>query len=267
VASISAHPRARERASRARRTAEILHELDRTTCPQTRHDLLDALVEVNMGVAQSIAARYRNRGINDEDLEQVAYLALVRAARAYDHASGYDFLSFCVPSIRGEVRRYFRDLGWMVRPPRRIQELQGALERSQSDLRHALGRTPKPEELAEDLEAPVADVLEALAVTACFAPVSLDQATSIETTSLADLLGENDHAVEILEARLLLAPLVRRLGDRERRILELRFFRGCTQQEIAEDIGVTQMQVSRLLSGLMRRLRQQLESHDSGSAA
>ncbi len=267
MASTSEHPRAREQAGRARRTADILDRLDRTTCPQARQELVDALVRVNMGVACSIAARYRNRGVSEDDLEQVAYLALVRAVRAYDHSSGYDFMSFIVPSIRGEVRRHFRDLGWMVRPPRRIQELQGRLERCESDLQHRLGRMPQPQEVADQLGAPVADVMEALAATGCFSPASLDQPTSTETTSLGDQIGMDDHALEVLEARLMLAPLIRGLGDRERRILELRFFRGRTQQEIADDIGVTQMQVSRLLSRLMARLRQQLESQDSGSAA
>ncbi len=258
---------ARERASRSRRTEDILDELDRTVCPGTRQDLYDALVRVNMGVARSIAARYRNRGISDDDLEQVAYLALVRAARAYDHASGHDFLSFVVPSIRGEVRRHFRDLGWMVRPPRRIQEIQGRLEVTESELHGSLGRAPSPEELASRLDVSVSEVREALAATGCFTPVSLDLPTSTEESSLGDQIGTTDRGLEVIEARLTLAPLVRRLGYRERRILELRFFHECTQQEIADDIGVTQMQVSRLLSALMTRLRRELESTDNGSAA
>jgi RNA polymerase sigma-B factor len=262
-----ARSRAREQNNRACDTAGILDELDRTTSPERRQQLFEELVRVNMGVARSIAARYRNRGIGQDDLVQVAYLALVRAARSYDHASGHDFLSYVVPSIRGEVRRYFRDLGWMVRPPRRVQEIQGVLERTQSDLHNTLGRPPEPEELASVMGASVAEVREALAATGCFTPASLDQMTSTETTSLGDQLGAPERGQDAIEARLVLAPLVRSLNDRERRILELRFFRDCTQQEIADDIGVTQMQVSRLLSGLMTRMRRQLEATDDGTAA
>jgi len=269
VVATPALTRAHERADRARRTDDILDELDHTESEEARDQLFEALVRANMGVARSIAARYRNRGISDDDLEQVAYLALVRAARAYDHSRGHDFMSFCVPSIRGEVRRHFRDLGWMVRPPRRVQELQSRLERTESDLQHRLGRAPRTDEIAHDLDAPVSDVEEALATVGCFSPVSLDQPTSTETTSIADQLGSVDSGLAAVEARVMLAPAVRGLDRRERRILELRFFHGCTQQEIADDIGVTQMQVSRLLSGLMQRLRAQLEPalHQQGSAA
>jgi RNA polymerase sigma-B factor len=264
------HPadsRAPERDSRARRTADLLDELDRTSCPERREQLFGDLVEVNMCVARSIAARYRNRGISDDDLEQVAYLALVRSARSYEHSSGHNFLSYVVPSIRGEVRRHFRDQGWMVRPPRRVQEIQSGLERTESHLQNSLGRAPDAEELASEMGASVSEVREALAATGCFSPVSLDQVTSTETTSLGDQLGAPDRALEVLEARLVVAPLVRSLDARERRILELRYFHDCTQQEIADDIGVTQMQVSRLLTGLMTRLRRELEAAESGTAA
>jgi RNA polymerase sigma-B factor len=255
-----------ERAGRARRTEEILDDLAGVTSEERRQELLDALVCVNMGVARSVAARYRNRGISEEDLEQVAYLALVRAARSFDGSRGHDFLSYAVPSIRGEVRRYFRDLGWAVRPPRRVQEIQSRLERIESDLQHRLGRAPTAKELAAALGATEAEVWDALAATGCFTPASLDLVTRIETTTIGDQLGVLEHGTDAVDARQVLAPLVRRLDDRERRILGLRFFRDCTQQEIAEDIGVTQMQVSRLLSGLMARLRHQLETADRGAA-
>ncbi len=219
-----------------------------------------------MGVARSIALRYRNRGIGDDDLVQVAYLALVRSARAYDHSTGHDFMSYVVPSIRGEVRRHFRDLGWMVRPPRRVQEIQSGLERTESHLQASLGRAPEPEELATEMGVTLAEIREALAATACFSPVSLDQVTGSETTR-GDRLGAPDRELDVVEARLTLAPLVQGLDARERRILELRFFRDCTQQEIADEIGVTQMQVSRLLSGLMARMRRRLEAMGTGTAA
>jgi len=263
----STHSTAHERNSRAARTADILDELDRTACPDRREQLFDELVEVNIGVARSIAGRYRNRGISDDDLVQVACLALVRSARSYDHSTGHDFLSYVVPSVRGELRRHFRDQGWMIRPPRRVQEIQSALERAESDLQATLGRTPGLEELAAEMCVSVAEVREALSATGCFSPVSLDQVTSTDAATIGDQLGAPDRELKALEARLVLAPLLRGLDARERRILELRFCRDWTQQEIANDIGVTQMQVSRLLSGLMARLRTRLEDKEGETAA
>jgi RNA polymerase sigma-B factor len=236
----------------------VLDRLDHAR-GRRREELLDELVRLNMGVAESIAARYRHRGISDEDLQQVAYLALVRVARNYDHASGHDFLSYAVPSIRGEVRRHFRDHGWMVRPPRRVQEVQSRISAVESELSTDLGHPPTPEELADDLGEPVGDVREAMAANGCFAPTSLDQVVgTTETTSIGDQLGCDEPGLDAAEARVVLAPVVRRLSTRERRILDLRFFGGCTQQEIADDLGVTQMQVSRLLSALLRRMREEI---------
>jgi len=255
---VSMTRRGRERAGRAERTAEVLDRLSRAG-PTERDRLIGELVAVNMPVAESIAARYRRRGIPDEDLEQVAYLALVRVARSYDPDRGHDFLSYAVPSIRGEVRRYFRDQGWMVRPPRRIQEMQGRLAAVESELGTRLGRPPSPPELAEELSESVADVEEAMAANGCFIPTSLDQVTASEKVTIADRIGSEDDELEAAEARLALAPVVRGLSPRERRILELRFFRQCTQEEIGEQIGVTQMQVSRLLSSLLGRLRRELD--------
>jgi RNA polymerase sigma-B factor len=263
--------RAQERQSRAQLTDQILDELDVTTDQVRRKALLDELVCVNMGVAQSIAARYRGRGVADDDLEQVAYVALVRVAQSYDHASGHDFMSYAVPSIRGEVRRYFRDHGWMVRPPRRVQEMQGRISATESDLATELGRPPAPEELAATLDEPIEHVAEALAANGCFTPTSLDQTLgATRTSSLAERLGVPEEGLDAAEARVVLAPVVRRLGERDRKILMMRFFGDCTQQEIADQIGVTQMQVSRLLSNVLARLRDELDKgrpeQDDGSA-
>jgi RNA polymerase sigma-B factor len=254
-----AHVRARERAARSTRTRELLDEL-REAAPEQREPLIAALVEANMPVAESVAARYRRRGIPDDDLEQVAYLALVRVAHSFDPDRGHDFLSYAVPSIRGEVRRYFRDQGWMVRPPRGIQEMQGRLAAVESELSTRLGHPPTATELADEVGEPVDDVEEAMAANGCFTPTSLDTVPATERSAIADQLGACDPGMDAAEARVALTPVVRRLDRRERRILEMRFFGQCTQQEIADEIGVTQMQVSRLLSALLKRLRVQLES-------
>jgi RNA polymerase sigma-B factor len=265
-----ASSRRRERADRARRTDEVLAQLDRLDPERDRRrreELLEELIEINICVAHSIAARYRQRGISDEDLEQVACLALVRVARAYDHSSGYDFMSYAVPSVRGEVRRYFRDQGWMVRPPRRVQEMQGRISAGEAELTMRLGRPPTTEELASELDGSPEEVQEAQTANGCFAPTSLDQAVNAtETSSIGEQLGHEEGALDAVEARVVLAPLVRRLSERERLILDMRFFRDCTQQEIADEIGVTQMQVSRLLSSMLGRMRACLEPGQSMSA-
>ncbi|MEP6816384.1 MAG: sigma-70 family RNA polymerase sigma factor [Marmoricola sp.] len=240
-------------------TAELLARLHEASEPEQREQLVNQVVVLNMALANNIARRYSSRGIPLDDLRQVAYVALVRATKNYDITTGHHFLAYCVPTIRGEIRRHFRDHGWMVRPPRRIQDLQGRLSIARSELSSTLGRSPRPRELAAHLSEPVEDVIEALSGDGCFAPASLDRPTGGSgTTPLGDLIGQADREQGSAEARLVLAPLVRRLEERDRHILMLRFFRGWTQQEIAEDIGVTQMQVSRLLSRILTGLRNQL---------
>jgi len=225
----------------------------------TRAELEDEIVRLNLGVAVDVARRYRNRGIPVEDLQQVASLGLLKAARRFDPDQGSDFLSYAVPTIRGELRRHFRDLGWMVRPPRSIQELQAKVTAADAELHQQLGRSPRPSEIAEHLDLPRDQVVEALGAVGCFAPTSLDGAGPEEEGVLARL-GDEDPGYARADARVTLRSLVKSLDSRERRILELRFVRGCTQAEIGSEIGVTQTQVSRQLSALLDRLRMRLEA-------
>jgi RNA polymerase sigma-B factor len=253
--------RADERHNRTERTRELVARLTYCVDDGERHALTNELAAVNMPVADSVVSRYRSRGVATEDLQQVAYLALTKAARRFDPSAGHDFLSFCVPTIRGEVRRYFRDKGWMVRPPRRIQELQARISQAQRDLSITLGRPPVLHELATHLDEQPDDVREALDGQGCFTPTSLDKPVGdAQGVSLGELIGDEDDHQSAAEARVVLAPVVRRLSDRDRHILELRFFEGLTQREIADDLGVTQMQVSRLLTRIFRDIRQDLGS-------
>lgn len=247
------------RLSRAARTELLLRQLASASTPE-RGQLLEELVTLNMGVADAVVSRYRNRGVAAEDLRQVAYMALVRAAHRFDTDAGNDFLSYAVPTMRGEIRRYFRDQGWMVRPPRRVQELQQRLQQAGAVLQRQLGRDATPAELAAETGECLADVTEALRGEGCFSPASLDRPVGEgeEADTLGDLLSDPEAGLAPAEARLLLGPAVRRLAERDRRILMLRFFGGLTQQEIAEEIGVTQMQVSRLLHRILTRLRADL---------
>jgi RNA polymerase sigma-B factor len=240
-------------------TAELLEQIARTRNVKERNRLQDQVVLVNMGVARAIAHRYRQRGLATDDLVQAAYVGLVKAVRGFDPVHGRDFLSYAVPTVTGEVKRYFRDFGWTVRPPRRVQELQAQISRASSELSQELGRSPRPSDVAERLDVSEEAVLEALAADGCFTPASLDLPVGEDgTASLGEMLGDETHDLDRAEARGMLAPAVRGLGERARRLPELRFFQGWTQEQIARDIGVTQMQVSRLLSRILADLREEL---------
>ena len=221
-----------------------------------RRALETRVVEINMVVASDCARRYRGRGIATDDLDQVAYLGLLKAVRAFDPDRGHDFLAFAVPTIRGELRRHFRDQGWALRPPRSIQELQTRILAAEGDLAQRLGRSPRPSDFARHLDVELEQVLDALAATGCFSPASLDAPVPEGEEPIGERLGGVDLAFEETDNRITLAAVMRGLTPRERRILELRFFDGWTQAEIGADIGVTQMQVSRLLNRILARLRQ-----------
>lgn len=228
-----------------------------------RRRIDEELVRLNMRVAADATRRFRGRGIATEDLEQVAYVGLVKAVKGFDPDRGFDFLSFAIPTIRGEVRRHFRDLGWMVRPPRSIQETQAKIIGCEGDLYQELGRAPRPSEIAAHLGLEVEAVVESLGAGGCFAPISLDLPTGDGDETLTQRLGGADDGFDVAEARAMLAPLLARLSERERTIVQMRFFHGCTQAEIGAEIGVTQMQVSRLLTRLMARLREEVGRPDA----
>lgn len=245
------------------RLFELAREADAEECQ--RHE--DEIIRINMVVASDCARRYRGRGIATDDLEQVAYLGLVKAVRGFDPARGYDFLAFAVPTIRGELRRHFRDLGWALRPPRSVQELQTRILGAESDLAQELGRSPRPTDFARHLDVDLEQVLDALGANGCFAPTSLDVPAAEGDDALGDRLGGLDPAFDTAEARVTLSAVMRGLTPRERRILELRFFGGRTQAEIGADIGVTQMQVSRLLNRILGRLREKLLAEAGASSS
>ncbi|NUR09765.1 MAG: SigB/SigF/SigG family RNA polymerase sigma factor [Nocardioidaceae bacterium] len=240
-------------------TARLLAELHATDDEQEKAALRAEVVVLNMGVARAIAHRYRQRGLAEDDLVQAAYVGLVKAVNGFDPSHERDFLSYAVPTVTGEVKRYFRDFGWSVRPPRRVQELQGQIAKASSELTQRLGRSPRPSEVAEALGLEIESVIEALAADGAFTPASLDVPVGADgAATLGDLMPDEAEGFESAEARVMLGPAVRNLAPRDRRILELRFFHGWTQEQIAQDIGVTQMQVSRLLSRILRDLRNEL---------
>ncbi|TDU89150.1 RNA polymerase sigma-B factor [Kribbella voronezhensis] len=246
---------------RDRATRALLAQRAGSTNEEERQSLLEQAIELNLGIAHSIASRFRGRGVESDDLDQVAYLGLLKAARSYRPDTDTPFLAYAVPTIRGEVKRYFRDCSWTVRIPRRLQELQGSIAAARPQLVQDLQRDPTLEELAEAIGVEVGDVEAAIAADGCFSVLSLDRPMDGESTaSLADTIAdEEDSAFEQTEAVAVLEPVLNGLSPRERKILELRFVEGHTQADIGAEIGVSQMQVSRLLRGILDRLRNQIE--------
>jgi RNA polymerase sigma-B factor len=246
---------------RAMRTAPLFAEL--ATLEKTdprRERLREILVEEHLPLVRHFARRFSNRGEPFDDLLQVGTLGLIAAIDRFDPTRGVEFLSFAVPTITGEIKRHFRDQGWSVRVPRRLQELHLSLNAAVGELAQKNGRAPTPSELAAHLGIPRAEVLEGLAVANAYRSSSLDERLSGEDDSptLAATLGEEDAALEGVEYRESLQPLLATIPARERRILILRFFGNMTQSQIAADIGISQMHVSRLLSQTLAKLREGL---------
>jgi RNA polymerase sigma-B factor len=246
------------RTRRIQTTDRLLREA-RHCDDASRGARLQEVIELNVPVARSIARQFRGRGENLEDLEQVAYLGLTKAVHGFDPERGQEFLSYAVPTISGELKRHFRDVAWTVRPPRRIQELQSEISPAIQELVQAYGRQPRPGEIARRLDCDECDVVEALACGGCFTPTSLyDRGPSGDGYSVAERLQTNEGGYSRVEAVQMLSQACQGLKPRDRRILYLRFFNDRTQEQIAGELGVTQMQVSRLLSRIMRDLRRKL---------
>jgi len=250
-----------ERAARAETTEDLLALAERTDDEDRRQRLLDQVVLLNRGVAEAVASRYQRRGIPLEDLQQAAYEGLVKAVNRWDPSHGRPLLTYAVPTIRGELQRHFRDHGWTVRPPRRVQELQWQVSGCISELTQDLGREPSAGEVQDALGITDEEYADAMTAFGCFQPTSLDQPVGHDAAAtLGELIPDRTEDADVGElaaadARATLAPVVRTLPVRDRRILYLRFFEEQTQEQIGEELGVTQMQVSRLLTRILRDLR------------
>lgn len=237
----------------------------RTVAARLRHQV----VLDHVGLASSIAHRYEHRGVERQDLEQVALLGLVQAVRRYQPGHGSGFLAFAVPTITGELKRYFRDHGWAVRPPRQLQEQSLAVRSCFARMAQELRREPTDAEVAESLGLSVGDVARAHAVDGQYIARSMDAPVDHDGgPALCDTLGERATDLDRVEDFETLRPLLRNLKARERLIVRLRFVDNLTQRQIGQRIGVSQMQVSRLLTDILLRLRRAMETdHDHISAA
>jgi RNA polymerase sigma-B factor len=223
-----------------------------------REALRQELVTGHLPVVQHIARRFANRGEPVDDLEQAGTVGLINAVDRFSPDRGVDFLSYAVPTITGEVRRHFRDRTWAMRVPRRLKEMQSAITSAVGPLSQELGRAPKPSEIAERLGMPTEEVLEGLDAQQAYRGPSLDELVAGADTPLSDTLGFADAELEKVEYRQTLAPLLDDLPARERTILVLRFFGNKTQTQIADEIGISQMHVSRLLARTLAQLRDRL---------
>jgi RNA polymerase sigma-B factor len=248
------------------RARELFDQL--ATLPEEEHEkrqrIRSELVELHLPLVEYLARRFRNRGEWLDDLTQVATIGLIKSIDRFDLSRGVEFSTYATPTIVGEIKRHFRDKGWAVRVPRRLQELKLALTKAISDLAQRLGRAPTVAELAAHLQMSEEEVLEGLESANAYSTVSLDAPDSgdDDAPAVAESLGMLDDALEGVEYRESLKPLLERLPPREKKILMLRFFGNMTQSQIATELGISQMHVSRLLARTLTQLREGLTTDE-----
>ncbi|MEV6305581.1 SigB/SigF/SigG family RNA polymerase sigma factor [Actinoplanes sp. NPDC051861] len=225
----------------------------------SRPSLRDQAIEAWLPLARHLANRYAGRGEPADDLHQVAVMGLIKAVDRFDAGHGSEFASFAIPTIVGELKRHFRDRTWSIRVPRRLQELRLAITAANSSLTHTLGRSATVADIAAHLGISEEEVLEGLEGARAYNSTSLSTPANADGSStLADTLGEEDSAFELAELRIALGPAIAALDEREQKIISLRFYGNLTQTEIAEQIGISQMHVSRLLAKALAKLRRRM---------
>ncbi|MCX4987505.1 MULTISPECIES: RNA polymerase sigma factor SigF [unclassified Streptomyces] len=242
-------------------TVEAFRRLAKLPPGQQRDALREEIVESWLPMAERLAGRFRNRGESPEDLRQVAALGLVKAVDRYDPELGNAFESYAVPTITGEIKRHFRDHMWTLHVPRRVQDLRNRVRFANQDLSQTIpGRRPTVAEIAEHARMSEEDVLAGLEALESFTALSLDAELpgSDDGYSLSDALGSPDPALDTVIDREAVKPRLQALPERERAILYMRFFSDMTQSRIADELGISQMHVSRLISRCCTRLRDQI---------
>ena len=244
------------------RSAELFAELNAGDAGQSlRRTARDELVHLHLPLVEHCARRFRNRGEPFEDLVQVGTIGLLKSIDRFDSERGVEFSTYATPTIIGEIKRHFRDKGWAIRVPRRLQELRMQIGAATAELTQSLGRSPTPRELAEAIGCSVEEIIEGIESSNAYSTLSLDATDDDDEMggSMLDAIGVEDENLEHVEIRESLKPLLDALEPREKKILLLRFFKNKTQTQIAEEIGVSQMHVSRLLSRTLEQLRSSLE--------
>lgn len=237
------------------RTGVLLARRDAAANVLTKADLEDQVVRLNLGLADGIANRYCGRGVERDDLVQVARLGLVKAVHRFHSDRGVAFPAFATPTITGEVKRHFRDHGWAVRPPRRLQELHARVGPTSRDLEQRLHRPPTAPELATELGVAASELDLAQEAATAFTTLSFDYRPSDDSPSLSQVLPAEGDDLDLVEDRVALSAAIGLLNRREQVVVAMRFGQDLTQAEIAHHLGVSQMQVSRILTRLLAQLR------------
>jgi RNA polymerase sigma-B factor len=240
------------------RSAELFALLtdDRLSEPD-RAAAREDLVHLHLPLVEHCARRFRNRGEPFEDLVQVGTIGLIKSVDRFEADRGVEFSTYATPTIIGEIKRYFRDKGWAIRVPRRLQELRMQIVAATGELTQDLGRSPTPRELSEKIGCTVEEIIEGMESSNAYSTLSLDATDDGDEPggSMLDALGIEDPDLEHVEVRESIKPMLDQLGPREKRILVLRFFKNMTQTQIAEEVGISQMHVSRLLSRTLDQMR------------
>lgn len=244
------------------RSAALFAEIHHSRTGQARKaELREELVRLHLPLVEHFARRFLNRGEPFDDLLQVGTIGLIKAVDRFDLERGVEFSTYATPTIVGEIKRHFRDRGWAIRVPRRLQELRISITAANADLIQELGRSPTIAELAGKVGVSDEEIIEGLESSNAYSTLSLDAPDSGDDSALSmiDVIGGDDEALEHVENRETIKPLLEQLDPREKHILTLRFFRGMTQSQIAAEIGISQMHVSRLLARTLQRLRESLD--------
>lgn len=239
---------------------EKTHELFRRYKEEGDMDAREKLVMSHLNLVRFLANKFKNRGEPLDDLVQVGYLGLLKAIDGFDPSRGLEFTTYATPTIMGEIKRHFRDKGWSVRVPRRLQELSAKVNQANEALTVSLQRSPKVEEVAEYLGATVDEVLEAMESGEAYSSIPLEAGGSDDEDSFSviDRYGTIDTDLELSDDRIMLDGVLKELTPKEQEVVRLRFVDGLTQAEIAERLDISQVQVSRLLRRTLRRLQEKI---------
>ena len=248
---------------------EKTHELFRKYKEEGDMDAREKLVMSHLNLVRFLANKFKNRGEPLDDLVQVGYLGLLKAIDRFDPSRGLEFTTFATPTIMGEIKRHFRDKGWSVRVPRRLQELSAKVNQATDTLTTKLQRSPTIAEIAEYLDATVDEVLEAMESSSAYSSVPLEAPSGADTDdapSVIDRYATEDNELAFTDDRLIIEEALAGFSPREREVIELRFLKGMTQIEIAEKLGISQVQVSRLLRRTLKKIQDKIDPEGVMSA-
>ena len=241
---------------------EKTHELFRRYKEEGDVEAREKLVMSHMNLVRFLANKFKNRGEPLDDLIQVGYLGLLKAIDRFDPSRGLEFTTYATPTIMGEIKRHFRDKGWSVRVPRRLQELSAKVNQATDVLTTELQRSPKIEEIAEYLDASVDEVLEAMESSSAYSSVPLEGTgnnDNDDAPSVLDRYATEDSALNFTDDRLIIEEALKGFSPREREVIDLRFLQGMTQIEIAEQLGISQVQVSPLLRRTLKKIQDKID--------